>query len=194
MPCPVPMCLNAPLPQRLPCHALRSVCTACSPWLTCILLRASVSGSEDTCPAVIQGCFMHSAAVSLRPGSTTSSLRTKSLALQKAQQGEARPGRVAGCRCHAMDSQASSAATQNCLMHAPHYTPAGPAGPTTHWVVLAVQSVTPLLMPRLPKMPQTSPGGTHASLTTSHTGSSKLYLQRLICSNSAGSESLQKGG
>jgi hypothetical protein len=67
--------------QDAPRHTF---CTLCSSLHTCILLRASVSGSDDTCPAVTQGCFMHSAAVSLRPGSTTSSLRTRSLALQAA--------------------------------------------------------------------------------------------------------------
>jgi hypothetical protein len=91
--------------------------THSSPRPTCILLRASVSGSEDTCPAVIQGCFMHSAAVSLRPGSTTSSLRIKSLALHGHSKGETTPGGAAGRQLQRA-KQASSAASQGCAMRA----------------------------------------------------------------------------
>jgi hypothetical protein len=50
---------------------------------TCILLRAAVRGSFDTWPAVTQGCRMHWSALSRRLGSTTSSLRTRSLALHE---------------------------------------------------------------------------------------------------------------
>jgi len=53
---------------------------------TCILLRASVSGSDDTWPAVIQECFRHSAAVRRRPGSATNRPRIRSLALQVCSQ------------------------------------------------------------------------------------------------------------
>lgn len=70
------------------CDLVRAHAMVCTLFVihTCILLRASVSGSDDTCPAVIQGCFRHSAAVRRRPASTTNRPRIRSLALRACRQ------------------------------------------------------------------------------------------------------------